>query len=100
MNKRYNDRAEKPQTITDAQIKQNVSFLNRSFREAADAFKVRSGQNNNSAGSVLHWYQVEFSYIIDRIQRDAFALVIQNTAEANDLIAKLSAHQKGQPIPA
>lgn len=100
MNKRVFDKAEKPQPITDAQIKQLVSFLNRSFRETADEFKTRTGQNSNVKGSVLHWYQVEFSYIIDRMQRDAFATVGQNNIEANELIAKLAAHQKGQPVPA
>ena len=89
--KPHND---KPLSLTPEQMKTTVSFLNRSFRETADEFKTRTGLNSNTRGSVLHGYQVEFAYIIDKIQRGPVFFAIQHTAEANDLIGRLSKHQK------
>lgn len=89
--KPHND---KPLPLTPDQIKTTVSFLNRAFREAADEFKIRTGLNSNVRGSVLHGYQVDFAYIIDKIQRDSIYFAIQHIAEANELIGNLSRHQK------
>lgn len=85
---------DKPLSLTPEQIKTTVSFLNRSFREASDEFKIRTGLNSNVRGSVLHGYQTEFAYVIDKIQRGPIFFAIQHTAEANDLIGRLSKHQK------
>lgn len=85
---------DKPLSLTPEQIKTTVSFLNRSFRETADEFKTRTGLNSNVRGSILHDYQVEFAYIIDKIQRGPIFFAIQHTAEANELIGRLAKHQK------
>lgn len=85
---------EKPVCMTPDQVKMTVSFLNRSFREAADEFKKRTGLNSNVRGSILNGYQVDFAYLIDKIQRGPIFLAIQHTAEANELIGKLQKQQK------
>ena len=85
---------DKPLSLTPEQIKTTVSFLNRSFRETAEEFKARTGLTSNARGSVLHGYQVEFAYIIDKIQRGPIFFAIQHTAEANELIGKMAKHPK------
>lgn len=85
---------DKPVSLTPEQIKTTVSFLNRSFREAADEYKSRTGLSSNTRGSTLYEYQTDFAYIIDKIQRGPIFFAIQNIAEANDLIGKLSRQQK------
>jgi hypothetical protein len=85
---------DKPVSLTPEQIKTTVSFLNRSFREVADEYKSRTGLNSNTRGSTLYDYQTDFAYIIDKIQRGPIFFAIQNIAEANDLIGKLSRQQK------
>lgn len=98
--KSHVEKNEKPVSLSPEQIKTTVSFLNRSFRETADEFKQRTGLTSNIRGSVLNWYQTEFAYLIDKIQRGPIFFAIQNIAEANDLIGKLSKHQKDQKVPA
>lgn len=100
MNKKpHTDKNEnKPVSLSPDQIKVTVSFLNRSFRETADDFKRRTGMSSNARGSVLNWYQTEFAYLIDAIQRGPIFFAIQNVADANDLINRLSKHQKDQKI--
>lgn len=83
----------KPLSLTPEQITNTVSFLNRSFRIAADEFKSRFG-SSNVRGTTLYDYQVEFAYIIDKIQRGPVFFAIQHTAEANELIGRMSKHQK------
>ena len=102
MNKKYNaEKSEnKPVSLTPEQIKNTVSFLNRSFRETAEEFKARTGLNSNVRGTVLNHYQTEFAYVIDKIQRGPIFFAVQNIAEANDLISKLSKHQKDQKVAA
>lgn len=84
----------KPTSLSDEQIKSTVSYLNRSFREAAEGFKTRTGHYTNTRGSILHDYQVEFSYIIDKIQRGPVFFAVQHIAEANELISKLQKQEK------
>ena len=101
MNKKHADKNDnKPTSLSPDQIKVTVSFLNRSFREASDEFKRRTGMTSNVRGSVLNWYQTEFAYLIDSIQRGPVFFAIQNIAEANDLIGRLSKHEKDQAIAA
>lgn len=97
MNKKYNaEKSEKPVSLSNDQIKNTVSFLNRSFRETADEFKTRTGMNSNVRGTVLNKYQSEFAYLIDTIQRGPVFFAIQNIALANELISKMSKHPKEQ----
>lgn len=83
-------------TLTVEQIDKSVSVLNRAFREAIEEFKPRTGVTSNVRGTALHDYQVEFAYVIDKIQRGPVFFVIQHIAEANDLISRVSKHQKEQ----
>lgn len=95
MNRKFNnEKPEKPLALTDDQIKTTVSFLNRAFRETSDEFKQRTSLYSNVKGSVLYQYQTDFAYIIDKIQRGPVFFAIQNIAEANELIGKLSRQQK------
>lgn len=81
-------------TLTPEQINKSVSVLNRSFRESIETFKVRIGKSSNVVGTDLYFYQTEFAYVIDKIQRGPIFLAIQHIAEANELIKKVDAHQK------
>lgn len=81
-------------TLTTEQIEKSVSVLNRAFREAADEFKSRTGITSNVRGTALNEYQTEFAYVIHEIQKGPVFFVIQRIAEANDLISKMSKHQK------
>lgn len=79
---------------TTEQVAISVSVLNRSFREATLSLKSRLGKSSNVAGTPLYEYQVEFAYIIDKIQRGPLFFAVMYIAEANDLIKKVEAHQK------
>lgn len=81
-------------SLTEDRIKTSVSFLNRSFRETAEEMKNRTGLSSNVRGSVLYGYQVEFSRLIDAIQRGPIFFAMQHIAEANDLIGKMAQQQK------
>ena len=81
-------------TLTAEQINKSVSVLNRSFRESIEAFKTRIGKSSNVVGTDLYFYQTEFAYVIDKIQRGPIFLAIQHIAEANELIKKVDSHQK------
>lgn len=83
-----------PKSLTAEQVDKSVSVLYRAFRETLDEFRSRTGINSNVRGTALHGYQVEFAYIIDKIQRGPIFLAIQHIAEANELINRVSKHQK------
>lgn len=87
--RKHNSNNDRPQSLSVDQIKSTVSFLNRSFREAAEEYRSRTGNGSNVRGSALHEYQVEFAYLIDSIQRGPVFFAIQRIAEANELISKL-----------
>jgi hypothetical protein len=97
MNRKFNsEKPEKPVALTDDQIKNTISFLNHSFRETSEDFKRRTSSYSNVKGSVLYQYQTDFAYIIDKIQRGPVFFAIQNIAEANELIGKLSRQHNNQ----
>lgn len=76
-----------------------VKYLNRAFSKAA--YKVsdvigRSAiryQTGNGAWdtTLLYDYQVDFAYLIDKIQRDSTYTSRKAIQEANDLIRQLEA---------
>lgn len=80
--------------LSDEQIERSVSVLNRAFRDAMEEFKVRTGNTTNTKGTDLYNYQVEFSYIIDNIQRGPAFAAVSYIAEANELIARMNKHDK------
>lgn len=84
----------KPPSLTFDQVNRSVSVLNRTFREASDEFKVRTGITSNVRGTVLNEYQTEFAYIIDKIQRGPIFFAVQHIAEANELIKRFAEHPK------
>lgn len=90
--RKQNSNGDRQPSLTAEQIKSTISFLNRSFREASEEYRARAGSNSNVRGSVLYDYQVEFSYLIDNIQRGPVFFAIQHIAEANELIGKLQKH--------
>jgi hypothetical protein len=66
-----------------------VEYLNRAFANAMHKAGAKLGDKDNSKGTVLYDYQVEFCYLIDSIQRDPSYIVPKKIQEANDLIARL-----------
>ena len=62
-----------------------VKFLNNSFARVMRGVR----RHDNSSGSVLHGYQVDFSYLIDEIQRGPIWSVTKAVAEANALITDM-----------
>lgn len=81
----------KPQaSLTEGQIKQTVNFLNHSFKDACETYKRSSGDNKNVKGTFLHTAQVEYSYLINEIQKGPIFFAIQNIATANEHIANVA----------
>lgn len=72
----------------EASLQATLSFLNNSFAKAMRTFPSR----NNSAGSPLYNFQVEFSYLLDEIQRGPIYIMSKRISEANALIAEVSAY--------
>jgi hypothetical protein len=94
---RYNNNKPVPvSTEVDANhVRSTVSYLNRSFREAAEALKERTGSYSNVKGSELYGLQVEFSYLIDEIQRGPIFMYYNNVSEAKKLISSIETIRKG-----
>lgn len=68
---------------------QVVAYLNRTFSKALSLASRRLKSRDNSKGSPLYEYQVDFCYLIDDIQRGASYIVPKKITEANELISKL-----------
>ena len=69
-------------------IDQVVHYLNRAFFNAQQKAKNKVGVDN-SKGTVLYQYQVDFCYLINSIQRDPAHVAVKQIQEANNLIAEL-----------
>lgn len=65
-----------------------VEYLNRAFANALYKAGEKIGRDN-SKGTALYGYQVDFCYLIDSIQRDAAYIVPKKIQEANALIEQL-----------
>jgi hypothetical protein len=70
-------------------INRVVEYLNRAFANAVYKAGENLGTRDNSKGSVLYDYQVEFSYLIDSIQRDPSYSAPKMIQDANTLIEQL-----------
>jgi hypothetical protein len=72
----------------DAKMATTVTYLTRTFRAAEQKLKEKEGWDN-SKGTTLYQYQVDFCYLIDSIQRDPSYIAPKRIQEANELIANL-----------
>jgi hypothetical protein len=90
----HNTPKQAPKVLSAEQIEKTVTYLNRSFRDTAEAFKTRTGLNSNVKGTVLNGYQTDFAYLINDIQRGPVFLATQAIADANQLIAKMDQHPR------
>ena len=69
-------------------ITEKVEQLNRSFAYTLQKAKKRLGQDNTK-GTAIHKYQVDFCYLIDSIQREPSFSAPPLIQEAKELIEKL-----------
>lgn len=70
-------------------IDQVVAYLNRAFSKA-QLIAIQNLKNvKNQKGTVLYEYQVEFSYLVDDIQRGPTYIAPKLIQKANELIEKL-----------
>lgn len=67
----------------------SVEFLRHAFSHALHEASERLGSRDNSKGSVLYDYQVEFCYLIDEIERGPEFNAKKVIMKANDLIEQL-----------
>ena len=66
-----------------------VEYLNRSFAYTLQKASDRLGTRDNSKGTLLYQYQVDFCYLINSIERDPGYIGNKNIQEANALIERL-----------
>lgn len=76
-NKRDNSRAEEKAIDTE----QVINYLNHAFSSTTRPLGL-----NNSSGTQLREYQVEFCYLINEIQRGPKYIIPKIIQDANDLI--------------
>ena len=69
-------------------VNQVVNYLNHAFSSAAQKVAPAIG-TNNTKGSKLYEYQVEFAYLINEIQRGPKNFVPKAISDANELISKM-----------
>lgn len=77
---------EKDSRINTEQV---VGYLSHAFAKATIRAINNGVSRDNYSGTTLYKYQVEFSYLINEIQRGPIYIVPMHIQEANDLIAKL-----------
>ena len=65
-----------------------VKFLSRSFEVAQDKAKLTIGKDN-TRGSKLYKFQVDFCYLIDEIMRGPTYIIPKRIQETNTLITRL-----------
>jgi len=70
-------------------IGQVVNYLNRTFAKAQATAMQNFKNPKNHLGTVLYKYQVDFSYLIDGIQRGPAYIAPKLIQEANELIERL-----------
>lgn len=70
-------------------IAQTVRYLNSAFARVQ-----RSLGNDNRVGTALYAAQVDYSYLLDQIQRGPSYLTPKAIASANELIDNLSSSSK------
>ena len=66
-----------------------VEYLERAFATALFKAGDRLGTRDNTKGSVLYQYQVDFCYLVDEIQRGPVYNASKAIQEANQLIEQL-----------
>lgn len=76
-------------------VEQVVQFLSRAFSNAMNKASNVLGRDN-SRGTKLYEYQVEFCYLVDEILRGPVYIVPVHIQSANELIAKLE--QEGKAL--
>lgn len=77
-------------------VEQVVSFLTYAFTKAQNKACNNGVSRDNNKGTTLYEYQVEFSHLINEIQRGPIYIVPMHIQEANDLIAKLERERGGR----
>ena len=70
-------------------VEQVVKYLTHAFSKAQQQAILVVG-NKNTKGTKLHMFQVDFSYMVDDIERGPAYIVPKKISEANELIEKLS----------
>lgn len=79
--------AEPTKQIDTTQV---IKYLTYAFSKAAQAhFPSEIGRVTRS--SALYQYQVDFSYLIDEIERGAVYIIPRVITDANDLIERMKA---------
>lgn len=76
-------------------IDQVITYLNHAFSKAQTAAMQNLKDTKTHKGSVLYEYQVEFSYLIDSIQRGPTYIAPKLIQAANELIEKLENETSG-----
>lgn len=72
-------------------VNQVVEFLSRSFEENSRGLGPRS---KAVKGTRLYHYQVEFSYLVDEIQRGPSYILPMTIQQANALIEEMKAESE------
>ena len=82
-------------------VDQVVNYLNHTFAETAlEVFKTKTKAYRTSnlgekvQATPLYWAQIEFSYLIDEIQRGPTYMLPKAIGYANDFIASMKEHVK------
>lgn len=75
--------------VKELDVKQIVSFLNHAFREATQGMG-KAIRSENGDKTVLYDLQVDFSYMLDNIQRGPKYIVPKVVTDCNAFIAKIA----------
>jgi hypothetical protein len=72
-------------------VDQVVSYLSYSFGSKIESVfgPTKPAKKGNDKSRALYWYQVEFCYLVDDIQRGPVYLVPKIISEANEFIANI-----------
>jgi hypothetical protein len=89
--------SEKNQKAID--VEQVVNYLNRSFATAVQKAGPVLG-SKNTKGTDLYTYQVDFTYLVDEIQRGPVYIVPKLIADANELIDRITSLKKSEEVVA
>jgi hypothetical protein len=81
-------------SLNEDQIRHSLQYLTHTFKDSCEKYKMRTGDTKNLKNSVLYLAQVEFSYIVNEIQRGPIFFAIQQIAAANEIITDLNNVQK------
>lgn len=75
--------------MNEVQIQKTVNFLSNRFRNITRSLGVVAQKDGNAIERQLYEWQVEFSYIIDDIQRGFNYSRVASIAEANSFLGEV-----------